>query len=182
MSFTPGALLHNGRLKLTALGLSVLLWALVQTEPRNAETLPAVPVFLDVSDTLWSASGAPDPAVVEIDLSGPAREIIRLARGGTQIRVPVSAVGSQDTLITLRRDWVVLGEGSGLSVESVTPAAVRVAFEKAIGRSIPISIRTQGVLPGHLALINECLDILRERDVCFVYFFKVEPEHLIPVK
>ena len=154
MSLTPRDIVHNWRLKLTALGLSVLLWALVQTEPRNAETVPGVPVVLEMSDTMWSPSGAPSPAAVELRLSGPAREIILLARTGTEVRVPVGEVGSQDTLITLRRDWVVLGEGSGLSVESVTPAAVRVAFEPAVGRSVPISLRTQGVLPGHLALAS----------------------------
>jgi YbbR domain-containing protein len=111
-------------------------------------------VVLDVSDTLWAATGAPEPASVELRLSGPAGEIIRLARTGTEVRVPVVAVGSQDTLITLRRDWVVLGEGSGLIVESVTPAAIRVGFEPAVAEAVPISIRTQGTLPAHLALAS----------------------------
>jgi hypothetical protein len=154
VSLTPRTLVRNGRLKLTALGLSVLLWALVQTEPRNAETVPGVPVTVDLADTLWAASGTPEPSSVELRLSGPAGEIIRLARTGTEIRVPVASVGSQDTLITLRRDWVVLGEGSGLVVESVTPPAVRIGFEQAVAEAVPISVRTQGMLPSHLALAS----------------------------
>ncbi len=154
MALAPRVLVHNWRLKLTALGLSVLLWALVQTEPRSAETVPDVPLIVEVSDTAWTASQAPEPATVELRLSGPAREIIRLARRGTAIRIPIREVGSPDTVVVLRRDWVVLGEGTGLSVESFSPPSVRVLLESAIGRWKPVAIRTAGVLPPGLALAS----------------------------
>lgn len=153
MALSTRALIHNWRLKLTALGLAVLMWALAQTD-RNTETVPSVPVVVEVGDTLWTASGTPDPGFVELRLSGPAREIIRLAREGTTVRVPVSEVGTPDTLVSLRRDWVVLGEGSGLTVESMSPSAVRVSLEKAETRVVPISVTTQGLLPAHLALAS----------------------------
>ena len=35
----PRALIHNWRLKASALGLSIFLWALVQTEPSNDPAL-----------------------------------------------------------------------------------------------------------------------------------------------
>ena len=38
MPLLPGVVSHNWRLKVSALGLSVLLWALVQTDEGNAET------------------------------------------------------------------------------------------------------------------------------------------------
>lgn len=147
-------LVHNWRLKLSALGLAVLLWALVQTEPREAQTVDGVPVVVDVADTAWTASGLPQPATVELRLSGPTGEIIRLSRSGTVLRVPVAQVGSSDTLVTLRRDWVELGAGSGLYVESVFPPSIRVAFEPAVTRVVPIAIRTTGVLPADLALAS----------------------------
>jgi YbbR-like protein len=146
------ALVHNWRLKLSALGLAIFLWALVQTEPTNQETFASVPVLVQVADTGWTTSGAPTPAFVELRLGGPAREIIRLAREGTSIRVPVGAIGSRDTLITLRREWVQLGQRSGLVVESVSPATVRVSFEEAQVRLIPIAMRLAGRVPDHLAL------------------------------
>lgn len=151
MAFLRRVVVHNWRLKLSALGLAIFLWALVQTEPRNAETF-SVPVAIEVSDTAWAVSGTPEPSVVELRLSGPAREIIRLARQGTQIRVPVGTIGSSDTLVTLRRDWVSLGEGTRLTVESVSPSAVQIAFEPAVSRAVPVAIRTVGELPAHLAL------------------------------
>lgn len=154
MRSVPRVLVHNWRLKLSALGLAVLLWALVQTEPREAQTVDGVPVLVDVADTAWTASGLPQPATVELRLSGPTGEIIRLSRAGTVVRVPVGQVGSADTLITLRRDWVELGAGSGLYVESLLPPAIRVAFEPAVTRVVPIAVRTAGVLPSNLALAS----------------------------
>ena len=154
MALTPRTLVHNWRLKLTALGLSVFLWALVQTEPRNADTFSPVPVVVELADTAWALSGAPQPAQVELRLSGPAGEIFRLARTGTSVRVPVRAVGSTDTTVILRRDWVVLEEGSGLIVESVSPASVRLGFEAAVSRAVPIAVRTVGDLPPELALAS----------------------------
>jgi hypothetical protein len=151
VAFLSRVVVHNWKLKLSALGLSVFLWALVQTEPRNAETF-SIPVTVEVSDTAWAASGSPDPAAVELRLSGPAREIIRLARQGTRIRVPIRSVGSSDTVITLRRDWVALGDGTRLSVESLSPSTVQIAFEPAVSRAVPVAIRTTGELPARLAL------------------------------
>jgi YbbR domain-containing protein len=57
-------------------------------------------------------------------------------------------------VVVLRRDWVVLGEGTGLSVESFSPASVRVFLEPARGKWVPVAIRTDGVLPSGLALAN----------------------------
>jgi YbbR domain-containing protein len=149
---TNQALTHNWRLKLAALGLSVFLWALVQTEPSNQETFASVPVLVQVADTGWTTSGAPNPSTVEVRLGGPAREIIRLAREGTSIRIPVGVVGSQDTVIALRREWVELGQRSGLSVESLSPSTIRVSFEEAQTRLVPIAPRLVGRVRDHLAL------------------------------
>ena len=153
MSFLPRALAHNWRLKLAALGLSVFLWALVQTEPRTAQSLPA-PVLVEVADTGWTTVGAPEPASVELRITGPTGEIVDLAAEGALIRVPVASVGSSDTVITLRREWVALGEGTGLTVESLTPSTVRMSFEQALTRVLPVAMRTRGELDEDLALAN----------------------------
>lgn len=152
MATPTQALIHNWRLKLSALGLSVFLWALVQTEPTNQETFASVPVLVQVADTTWTTSGPPNPATVELRLGGPAREIIRLAREGTSIRVPIGVVGSQDSVIVLRREWVELGQRSGLSVESMSPSTIRVSFEEAQTRLVPVAARIVGRVRDHLAL------------------------------
>jgi len=150
----PSALTHNWRLKLSALGLSVFLWALVQAEPRNQETFSAVPVRVELKDTAWALSGAPIPTTVELRLGGPAREIIGLAREGTTLRIPLGEVGSLDTIVTLRRDWVDLGGRTGVTVESVSPSTVALAFEPAAVRMLPVALRVQGRVPDRVALAS----------------------------
>lgn len=152
MPYSPRRLVHNWRLKLAALGLSIFLWALVQSDPRSEEVFTSVPVFVDVLDTTWTPSGAPSPATVELRLGGPAGEIIRLAREGPSVRVPVESVGAPDTVIALRREWVRLGDRAGVTVQSIDPPSVRVVFETAVTRVVPLSARLQGSLPEHLAL------------------------------
>ncbi len=154
MASAAGVLLHNWRIKLAALGLSVFLWGLVQTEPRNQETFSAVPVYVDVADTAWTLAAPPTPSAVQLRLGGPAREIIRLAREGTSVRVPLDQVTSADTLVTLRREWVGLGQGGGLRVESVTPVNVRITLEPATSRTLPIAVRTRGQITPQLALAS----------------------------
>jgi len=139
-------LFHNWRLKLSALGLSIFLWGVVQAEPSNRETFSAVPVRVEIADTSWILAGAADPPAVEVRLGGVAREIIRLAREGTAVRVPVSAVGSTDTVVTLRREWVDAARRPGVTVESLTPSVVRLSFEPAVTRLTPVAIRTRGAL------------------------------------
>ena len=155
MATAPHALIHNWRLKVSALGLAVFLWALVQTEPLSEETFSAVPVLVEITDTMWTTSGAPAPATVELRLGGPAREIIRLAREGTSLRIPIATVGSQDTVITLRRDWVELGQRAGVVVESVSPSMITVSFEPALTRVVPVSTRIRGRVRENLALATD---------------------------
>lgn len=155
MASPTQALVHNWRLKLSALGLSILLWALVQTEPTNQETFPSVPVRVQIADTGWTTSGPPTPSTVEVRLGGPPREIIRLAREGASIVVPIGSVGSRDTVVTLRREWVQLGQRSGVSIESLSPLDVRIAFEPARIRLAAVSPRLVGRIPDHLALASD---------------------------
>jgi YbbR domain-containing protein len=152
MARLPRFLTENWHLKLAGLGLSVFLWALVQTEPLSQETFSAVPVTVVVADTAWSLSGSPSPQTVELRLGGPAREIIRLAREGTSIRVPVASVGSRDTAITIQREWVQLGPRVGVTVESVSPSVIGLTFEPSASRTLPFALRTLGELPSDLAL------------------------------
>src|SRR5690606_40570567 len=81
-------LFHNWRLKLSALGLSLFLWAVVQAEPGNRETFSSVPVRVEISDTSWVLAGPAQPAVVEVRLG--RSEDRRVGRGG---RSGVVAVG-----------------------------------------------------------------------------------------
>lgn len=149
------SLFHNWRLKLSALGLALFLWAVVQAEPSNRETFSAVPVLVEITDTSWTLARPVEPQTVEIRLGGAAREIIRLAREGTALRVPISSVGSRDTVVSLRREWLEAAQRPGVTVEAVSPSSITLSFEPAVTRLIPVAPRLQGQVDDGLALAGE---------------------------
>jgi hypothetical protein len=155
MAKAPRALADNWHLKVASLGLAIFLWALVQSEPLSQETFSAVPVSVAVSDTAWILSGEPLPATVDLRLGGPAREIIRLARDGTGLRIPIAEVGPRDTVVNVQREWVQLGQRSSVTVESVTPQTIRLTFEPAASRVLPVALRLRGALAPNIALSTE---------------------------
>jgi YbbR domain-containing protein len=154
---SASSIFHNWRLKLSSLGLALFLWAVVQAEPSNRETFSSVPVRVEISDTSWTLARPAEPQVVEVRLGGAVREIIDLAREGTTLRLPITSVGSRDTVVTIRREWVEAGQRAGVTVESVTPATIALSFEPAVTRLLPVAARTQGQLRGGLALSGDIL-------------------------
>lgn len=148
----PRVMARNATLKLASLGLAVFLWAVVRVEPADRQELTDVPVRVQVGDLDWTLSGAPEPAVVRVRFAGPVREVLRLDREGTSVRIPLDQVSSSDTVVQLRRDWVVLSGASGLIVEDVSPATVRLTLARNVSETRPVALRTEGSLPGGLAL------------------------------
>ena len=90
----PRVVTRNLRLKLAALWLSVVLWALVRSEPTSQGNLFTVPVQAQVSDLNWTLSGEPDPPTVQVRFRGPTGDLIRLAREGATLRLPRSHIGA----------------------------------------------------------------------------------------
>ncbi len=152
MPFLPRVITHNWRLKASSLALAVVLWAVVQVEPRHQERIGPVPVEVVFADTGWTLAREPLPRVVDVLVGGPTGEILRLAREGTAVRVPIDSPSRADTVITLRRDWVQLGAGTRLVVEDITPSTVRLTFEPARTRVVPLALQLSGTLPSELAL------------------------------
>lgn len=152
MALIPRFLTHNASLKVLALVGATFLWAVAPRTPQGSETLSEVPVRVQVGDPGWVVAEEPEPGRVTVRLSGPTREIIRLVREGTSVRVPVDEVSSPDTVVNLRRDWVVLSGSPGVVVEEVAPGSVRIRFEEAGSDAFPVVVRTTGQLPDDLAL------------------------------
>jgi hypothetical protein len=146
----PRVVARNGRLKLAALGLAVFLWALVRTEPTTGVNVFTVPVRAQVGDLDWVLEGEPDPATVQVRLRGPTQELIRIAQEGATLRVPLDSVTGADTVVQLRRDWVMLGS-SGVVVEDIAPATVRLLLQPVLARVLPVRVVTRGSLSGELA-------------------------------
>lgn len=133
----------------------MFLWAVVQAEPSNRETFSAVPVQVEITDSSWTLANGAEPQTVEIRLGGVTREIIRLAREGTTLRVPISSIGSSDTVVVLRREWVDAAQRPGVTVESVNPPSIALSFEPAVTRLLPVAPRLQGQVGEGLALAGQ---------------------------
>ena len=152
MSVLPGIVTRNWRLKLASFALAVFLWGVVTVQPRNAQTLTAVPIQVDIGDEGWTLAEPPSPATVDVRLGGPTRELLQLPRGAQAVvRVVMEQVTSADTVVRLRNDWVVL-DGSGLVVENLIPTTVRLRFERTRSTALPLSVRTRNDFPEGLAL------------------------------
>jgi YbbR domain-containing protein len=146
------ALTRNWNLKLSALGLAVFLWAVVRAEPTEREVLSSVPVRVQVADLGWTLAAAPDPAQVQVRFAGPTRDILSLDRERASVRFMIEAVSGSDTVVQLRRDWVVVDGATGLVVQDIVPGSVRLTFEPTSQDVVPLAVRTRGRLPRGLAL------------------------------
>jgi len=152
VNFLPRLLTHNASLKFAALVAAIFLWAITPAEREQQESLTSIPVRVQVADLDWTLAEEPLPAEVDVRLSGPAQEILRLTREGATVRVPVESVTGEDTTISLRRDWVTLGTTSGLVVDEILPTSVQLRFEPVRSADLPVALRTEGDLPDDLAL------------------------------
>lgn len=152
MSWIPGFLRTNWKLKLASLCLAILLWTSLRVEAVDRQLLPSVPVRIQLNDPQWAIRSEPDPPTVEVQFSGPANELLGLYLERPTVTVPVDAVSAADTLIFLRPEWVRLPDRPEVTVEAIRPRQVALSFDPINQAVAPVSIRTEGSLPEELAL------------------------------
>lgn len=155
MSGLSSLFVRNWRLKLAAFGLAVVLWAVVQADPRiegSLQTLADVPLAVQVGDLGWTLQGDPSPPSVQVRVRSVGSVILPGGPDDAVVRVPVDTVLGQDTVLQLRADWVQL-EGRGTYViTDIIPATVRLSFQRTASALVPVAVRTQGELPEGEAL------------------------------
>jgi hypothetical protein len=144
--------LRNWTLKLSALVLALLLWIAVRVEAPNRQELSGVPIRVDLADPGWALVDPPNPTTVRVRFGGPSRELMRLAMDRPSLVIPVDHVSTSDTVVFLRSQWVRVQDRTGVVVEDIQPAAVRLSFEPLERIALPPAVRLQGELPGDVAL------------------------------
>jgi hypothetical protein len=135
-------LTYNWRLKLAALGLAVLIWAVVSSEQVTSQWIP-VRVDPVVRDPEYVLGGATEPAEVRVQFTGPGRELWELALDRPTLVLPLSAVGDRRAFPV---DPTMLRIPSGLSVrvQDIRPAVVRVDLQRLASRVVPVRARIGG--------------------------------------
>ncbi len=152
MSFLPGILSRNWQLKLSALGMAMLLWTVPRFEGQSTRILEDIPVRVQLGDPNWVLVGSPSPATVSVTLSGPARELIALAIDRPPVLVPLDEVSAGDTTVLLRLSWFRGSERDGVVVENLKPGAVTMTFEGIVERPKPFSAPLSGEPPQGISL------------------------------
>ncbi|MDX1567708.1 MAG: YbbR-like domain-containing protein [Longimicrobiales bacterium] len=152
MSWIPGVVSRNWKLKVASLSLAILLWTSLRVEAVDRQVLPSVPVRVQLNDPQWAVRSEPEPATVEVQFSGPANELLGLYLDRPTVTVPVDVVSAADTTVLLRSEWVRLQGRPGVTVEEIQPRQISLGFEPINQAVAPVALRTEGSLPGELAL------------------------------
>jgi hypothetical protein len=152
MSAIQGAFSRNWTLKLSALGVALLLWFSIRFEVQNQQEISNVAVRVDLSDPDWALTGGADPASVAVRFRGPALELLRLSTDRPVVVVPMPDVAGSDTSLVIQPGWVRFGERPGVSVEGIAPGSIRLRFEPVQRITLPAAVRLTGELPEGLAL------------------------------
>lgn len=151
---SSGLFRRNWRLKIAALAVTVLLWATIRVGAISRQDLPDVAVRVENDDPDWVPTGLPSPATVQLALTGPARDLFRVAVDRPVVVVPIDRVLSDDSVIILRPEWVRNADRPGVAIEDITPSTIRIQFERNEGASIPVSRRWRGSLPDTLSFVT----------------------------
>jgi hypothetical protein len=134
--FRPRDLTQNWRLKLTALALAVLLWAVVSAEQPTSQWID-VPVDVVVSDPGWVLTGSPDPARVRVRFTGAGRELWDLALDRPVLELRVRSVGDARSF-ALDPGMVGIPQRLQVKAQDVRPAVVRLPLERLASREVPV--------------------------------------------
>lgn len=138
----PGLLTESWQLKLTALGLALLLWAAVRSEDTTRFTMRDVPVDVRLTDDDWVRAGPVEPATVTVYFRGPVRELVRLAFAEATLVVPVEHVEDTVEMYRPQPEWIEYeGRFEGLRIDEIQPAVVRLEFEPIVRRNVPVAVR-----------------------------------------
>ncbi len=150
-------IVRNWRLKIAALALAVLLWVTMRlTDDRVSRlTIPDVEVRVEQVHRDWFLKEAPLPQTVQMSVSGPQGELVRVAMSQPAMVIRVDSVLSEDSVVTLIPDWVSNVDRSSVTIENFAPSSVRLLFERNKEEEIPVSVRLRGSLPDSLAMLSE---------------------------
>ena len=154
MSFLPGILSKNWRLKVLALAMAVLLWTVPRFESQDSRVLEDIPVQIQLNDLNWVQVGPPSPAFVSVTLSGSARDLIAMGVARPPIQVPINEVVAEDTTVQLLSSWFRGSGGDGVVVEDLRPGAVTLSFERKEERHLPFSAPLYGELPEGISQVG----------------------------
>lgn len=145
----------NWGLKLTALGMAILLWMGVRASEPERATFPGIPVEVDLRDPDWQLAGEPEPATVRVTVLGPTGELMSMANDPPRIVLPVERVTDTLESQVVPVQWVQLPAGiRDARVLDLQPDTIRLRYERLASSTLPVRVRTTGSLPEGYTLLT----------------------------
>jgi hypothetical protein len=147
VSLLRGLLFDNLGLKLVALLLAVLTYLNVYTD-RPATMIVSFPIHVtDLPDSL-SLSG-PAPAVLQAELRGTAKQLIRLRVTEPPVKISLAGVSVGRYERSLGPQDLPLPAGVELQVDRmVSPRTLELQVDRRVRRTVPVAARIEGVPAG----------------------------------
>ena len=142
MKLSTGLITNNWRLKLAALGLAMLIWAVVSSEQVTSQWIP-VRVDPVVRDPEYVLSGPAEPSEVRVQFTGPGRELWELALDRPVLVLPLSGVGDRRAF-PVDPSMLRIPAGLAVRVQDIRPAVVRVDLQRLSSRVVPVRVRIGG--------------------------------------
>jgi YbbR domain-containing protein len=139
VKFSLAGLTANWRLKGAALGLALLLWAVISAEQVTTQWVPAR-VEVTVADPEYVLTGGPDPPEVQVRFTGPGRELWDLALDRPTLLLRVQNVGER-RVFALDPRMVQVRGGLSVSAVDVRPPSVRLELQQLVSREVPVQPR-----------------------------------------
>jgi YbbR domain-containing protein len=136
------SLTYNWRLKLSALALAMLIWAVVSAEQVTSQWIP-VRVDPVVRDPEFVVTAPAEPAVVSVQVTGPGRELWELAINRPTLVLSVRDVGERRTF-GVDPSMVRIPQGLAVRVSDVRPSVVTLGLERLASRMVPVRARIGG--------------------------------------
>jgi len=137
-----GFVTHNWKLKLSALGLALLLWVTVTADQLSVQWL-MVPVEIELRDPNFQLQDGPQPREVQVRISGPRREFWDLGLNRPQLRLVLTDVveGTHQYSLDPQQVQIPRRVARGLTPIDVSPARVAISFERVTTATVPVRIR-----------------------------------------
>lgn len=129
------AALAHWPIKLTALALAAMLWAVTEAEEPTTQL---VPVNLVVSPPAGRALSFRTPPVQAL-YAGPARELIKLFASPPLIDVTIpDTISAADYILTLTTRDLVVGGDVNVQAQDVQPRTIRIVLDDLARKTVPV--------------------------------------------
>jgi YbbR domain-containing protein len=135
--------LANAGLKATALGIAVLLYAIVHGT-QDAQQTFSVPIVATLPRTELVLSD-PLPATIQVSLRGPRSKLRDLRSEGV---APLTLALPQGDATRLEIDGSQLDLPAGVRVEHIEPSELSLKWEKPVSRVVPVRVTLGNIPPG----------------------------------